>query len=247
MQERRRREPRHERGILDRVPRVVAAPADLDVRPVRAEQLTEAEERPRDEGPAAGRHDPALVGLAREHRSCGERERNRQPDVPEVEHRRVRDHVRVLEARRQPRAVDRRRLRAEGARDSDENECEERRDASEHRHDPCRQVTHELAVQCDGECAVAGQDEQPEEQRALLPAPEGAQCVRHRERAVRVLGDIVKEKSWRTSADASTIAAISVDAKQQYSALRADAARRRRFVTAAVDTGNERVHRTARG
>ena len=43
VQERRRREPRHQRRVLDRVPGVVAAPADLDVRPVGSEQLADAE------------------------------------------------------------------------------------------------------------------------------------------------------------------------------------------------------------
>ena len=119
VQERGRREPRHQRRVLDRVPRVVAAPADLDVRPVRAEQLADAEERPRGERPAARRDDPALVGAAREQRAHRERERDRQPDVAEVEQRRVREHVRVLQARHHAGAVGgRRRRRRTGSRRS---------------------------------------------------------------------------------------------------------------------------------
>ena len=61
VQERRRSEPRHQRGVLDGIPGVVPAPADLDVRPVRSEQLADAEERPGGERPAARGDDPALV------------------------------------------------------------------------------------------------------------------------------------------------------------------------------------------
>ena len=103
VQERGRREPRHERGVLDGIPRVVAAPADLDVRPVRAEQLADAEERPCGERPPARDDDPALVGALRQQRAHRERERDREPDVAEVEHRRVREHVRVLQARHHAR------------------------------------------------------------------------------------------------------------------------------------------------
>ena len=87
-------------------------------------------------------------------------------------------------------AVERRGLRVERARDGDEHEREERRDAAEHRHDPGRQVAQQLAVERDGKRPVPGEDEQPEEQRALLAAPERAQRVGGRQRAVRVRGDV---------------------------------------------------------
>ena len=61
-------EPRHQRRVLDRIPGPEAAPADLDVGPVRAEQHADAEERPGGERPAARRDDPARVGLAGEQR-----------------------------------------------------------------------------------------------------------------------------------------------------------------------------------
>ena len=46
------------------------------------------------------------------------------------------------------------------------------------------------AVQRDRQRAVAGEHEQPEQQRPLLPTPERTQRVRRRERAVRVRGDV---------------------------------------------------------
>ena len=77
----------------------------------------------------------------------------------------------------EPGAVDGGRLRAERARDGDEDEGEEGRDPGDHRHDPGDEVAQQPAVHRDRERAVPGQDEQPQEQRALLAAPEGGQRV----------------------------------------------------------------------
>ena len=147
VQERRRGEPRHQRGVLDRVPGVVAAPAHLLVGPVRAEQLADTERRPRDERPPARRDDPALVVAPCEQRAHRERERDGEADVAEVEQRRVGHHVRVLEARVEPVAVRRRRLRRERRRDDDEQEREEDGDAAEHGHDPGDEVAGGAPVQ----------------------------------------------------------------------------------------------------
>ena len=183
-------EERHQGGVLDRIPGVVAAPADLDVGPVRSEQLADAERRPGDQRPAARRDDPALVGAAREQGAHRERERHRQADVAEVEERRVGHHVRVLEARVEPGAVERRHLRRERARHDDEEEREADRDRCEHRRHPDDEVAGAVAVDPDGERGVPGQDQEPEEQRALLAAPERRQLVDAAERPVGVLGDV---------------------------------------------------------
>ena len=66
VQERGGGQPRHQRGVLDGIPRPVAAPADLDVRPVRAQQHADAQARPREQRPAAAR--PPATG-----RRCGPR------------------------------------------------------------------------------------------------------------------------------------------------------------------------------
>ena len=146
VQERRRGEPRHQRGVLDRIPGVVPAPTDLDVRPVAAEELPDAERSPGEQRPAARRDEPALVELAREQRADRKRERHREPDVSEVQERRMGEHVRVLEARCHARAVRRRRLRRERAGHGDEQEREERRDGAEHRDDPDDEVARPRAI-----------------------------------------------------------------------------------------------------
>ena len=190
VQERRRREPRHQRGVLDRVPGVVAAPAHLLVGPVRAEQLADAERRPRDERPPARRDDPALVVATCEQRSRREGERDGEADEAEIEQRRVGHHVRVLEARVEPVAVRRRRLRRERRRDDDEQECEEDGDAAEHGHHPGDEIAGGAPVHEQGGGRVAGQDQQPEQERSLLPAPEGRDRVAGGQLAARVLGDV---------------------------------------------------------
>ena len=68
-----------------------------------------------------------------------------EPDVAEVQQRRMGEHVRVLEARRHSGAVERRRLRRERARDRDDEEREERRDGREDGHDPHDQVARPRA------------------------------------------------------------------------------------------------------
>ncbi len=189
VQERRRREPRHQRRVLDRIPRVVAAPADLLVGPVSAEQLADAERGPGDERPAARRDDPALVRAAGEQRAHREGERNREPDVAEVEQRRVGHHVRVLEARVQAGTVRRRRLHGKRRRHDDDEEREEDRDSADHGDDPGDEIAR-AAVEQHRRRSVAGQDQQPEEERSLLPAPERGDRVAGRQLAARVLRDV---------------------------------------------------------
>ncbi len=194
VQERGRREPRHERGVLDRIPRVVPAPADLDVRPVTPEELADAERGPREQRPAAGGDEPTLVEPAREQRAHRECERHREPDVPEVEERRMGEHVRVLQARRHSGAIKRRRLRRKRARDEHDKEREERRDDREHGHDPHDEVARPRAIQADRGRAEPREDQQPEKQRPLLPSPERRDRVRRRQRLARRARDVLERE-----------------------------------------------------
>ena len=144
VQERGGRQPRHQRGVLDRIPGPVAAPADLDVRPVRAQQHADAQARPREQRPAADGHQPACVGAARDQRGHRECERHGQRDVAQVQHRRVGDHVRVLQGRVEAEPVGRRPARGRG-----ERRRHERRHRREEHHDPAQHrghPRHQLAV-----------------------------------------------------------------------------------------------------
>src|SRR5204862_2802395 len=76
--------------------------------------------------------------------------------------------------------------RVERARDEAEHEREEGGDAAEDGHDPGDEVAA-APVEPRRERGVAGEDQEPEEQRALLAAPERRQRVAERQRAARVL------------------------------------------------------------
>ena len=100
-------EPRQERRVLDRVPRPVAAPAEHLVAPPRPEHDADGEEAPREQRPAAGLDEPPLADPAGDQRGDRERERHGEPDVAEVEHRRVERHQDVvLQQRVRARAVE---------------------------------------------------------------------------------------------------------------------------------------------
>ena len=90
-------EPGQEAGVFDGVPAPVAAPAEDGVGPVRAEEDAAGEEEPGDHGPAAGDVDPLFAGVAHHQRAEGEGEGDGEADVAEVEHRRVDDHLGILE------------------------------------------------------------------------------------------------------------------------------------------------------
>src|SRR2546427_2289037 len=83
-----RGEPRHDRRVLHRVPRPVAAPAKDGVAPPRAGDDTDAKKGPGDERETACRHGPAIAALAEDERRDGVCERHRREYVAEVEERR---------------------------------------------------------------------------------------------------------------------------------------------------------------
>ena len=109
-------EPGQERGVLDRVPRPVAAPAQDLVGPPGAEHDADGEEAPGEQRPAPGLDQPALAHPAGGQRGDGEGERHGEPDVAEVEHRRVERHEDVvLQQRVRPGPVEAgRRVEAAG-------------------------------------------------------------------------------------------------------------------------------------
>src|SRR5258706_11020375 len=87
-------EPRHERGVLDRIPEPPAAPAQLVVGPRAAERDADGEEAPRGRGPGARPARPRGIQSPLEERGDGEGEGDREADVSHVEHRRMDHHAR---------------------------------------------------------------------------------------------------------------------------------------------------------
>ena len=236
VKERGGREPRHQRGVLDRIPRVVAAPADLDVRPVRAEQLADAEERPGRERESARRDEPALVRPAGQERA---RRRRRTGSTG----RRSRG---TASADGSPctgsggSASGRRRRPAQSACRTGwrPRRARTRRRSRSRRAPGTTQATRSRRSRrftATAKRAVAGEDQQPQQERALLPTPERGQRVAVGEGAARVLRDVDEREVVRDERAApAPAAATSVEPKQAKSAFRAETASRRRLVRAAT-------------
>ena len=98
-------EPGHERSVLDGVPSPVAAPAENGVGPVGAEEDAAGEESPGDHGPAAGDVDPFFAGILHDQRAQREGEGHGGSDVAQVQHRRMDDHLGILQQGIQAAAI----------------------------------------------------------------------------------------------------------------------------------------------
>ncbi len=107
------REPGHERGVLDRVPEPPAAPAQLVVGPPAAERDAEGQRHPGGQGPGPHPAGPGRVDPALDQGRDGEGVGGREPDIAEVEHRRVHGEPGILQDRVEPAAVERRRVEAQ--------------------------------------------------------------------------------------------------------------------------------------
>ena len=184
-------EPRHERGVLDRIPEPPAAPAQLVVRPPAAEHDAAGEKAPRERGPRPRPARPRRVEPAAEQRRDRERERDRESDVAHVEHRRMEHHARILQQRIQVAAVGRRRKQAvERVRreqhEEQEAEADEAHDA-EHARDHL--VGQMAAPQRDRDRPPA-EHQHPQQHRAFVRAPGRGEPVVERQLRVGVGRDV---------------------------------------------------------
>ena len=193
VQKRRRREPRQQRRVLDRVPRPVAAPAELFVRPDHPEHQAERQEQPAEHRPAAHGAQPRIVQMTGDERRDAERERNRHADEARVERRRMNRHVDVLQQRVEPcpsvgAAV---RYVVNGFL------CATIRIEKEHLHgrdggdDVGDELAVALAVHVDRQRSEDRQQEHPEHDRAVEAAPVRRDLVEQRLHAVRVVHDVL--------------------------------------------------------
>ena len=110
MQQSGRRQPGHERGVLDRVPEPPAAPAQLVIGPIAARRDAERQEDPARQHPGPHGAGQRRVDVPGQHRPDGQAEGDRQADIAEVEGRRVEGQARVLQQRVEAPALRRRRV-----------------------------------------------------------------------------------------------------------------------------------------
>ena len=110
MEQRGRRQPRHQRGVLDRVPEPPAAPAELVIGPVAARGDAERQQDPRAEHPRPHRAGEPAIDFAGEQRADREAEGDREADIAEVERRRMEGQAGVLQQGVEPLPFERRRV-----------------------------------------------------------------------------------------------------------------------------------------
>ena len=169
--ERRHRQQRQQRGVLDRVPAPVAAPAERRVGPPPAEDVADAQQQPRQQRPAPHATDPAPVDLPRDQRRRAERERHCGAHEPREHEWRVDQHRAIDEQRIEADAV----LRRHGA--DLERRGEEHRRQQERRQNRApgrrrvRRAPRDPRHGDDDERREHQREQpRPEQQRAGLPA-----------------------------------------------------------------------------
>ena len=130
--------------------------------------------------------------MAGDQRGDAERERDRHRDEADVERRRMNRHVEVLQERIQPGTVRRwrRQERRERVLVDDHQEDEEHLRGGNHRDDVRNQFAVTDAIDLDGDRAERGQQQDPEHDRAVEPAPVRRDLVGERLRRVRIALDV---------------------------------------------------------
>src|SRR5260370_15709684 len=89
-------QPRHQRSILDRVPEPPSAPAELVVGPIGPHGDTGRQAHPGGEQPRPHAASPGGVDTSLNQSRDRERERNREPDIAEIEQRRMESEAKGL-------------------------------------------------------------------------------------------------------------------------------------------------------
>ena len=184
-------EPGHERGVFNGVPSPVAAPAEHAVCPVGAEKDAHGEEHPGDHRPAAGDVDPLFARVAHHQRTESEREGDGEPDIAEVEHRRMNHHLRVLKQGTEAEAVQ--GLRAGLDRERRRGEVQDGQKEDLNSGEDCGREGGEADIDAMADAqneSISREQERPEEQRPFLARPDCGELVRPPEGAVGVVQDV---------------------------------------------------------
>ncbi len=183
VQERRARQPRQERRILDRIPSPITAPAEHRVGPVSAQQNSRGLKHPRNHRPLARQMNPLLARVAGQQRAQRKSKRNREAGVSRIQVRRMDHHFRILQQGSQSVAIgardvihhairSRRRERFERAGHEIIQRQEENLYAGHHHANVRHQLAILVPVSDQHRENIDGQQEAPEQQRTFLPRPQ---------------------------------------------------------------------------
>ena len=185
-------EPRHEGGVLDRVPGPEAAPSELYIGPLGAEHDAHREEVPGDERPAAGGHNPSVGQLARDEGGHAESVGNRKANETHIEGRWVEGHTGTLENWIEALAVGRRRHSKPQWVGEQEHDGEEEEAVYEQgRYGVGREVGVALPVDDDDERREYAKQKLPEQDASVERAPEGRELIHRRLGQARDGGDVL--------------------------------------------------------
>src|SRR5450631_474340 len=191
MQEGSAREPWHEACVFNWIPSPITAPAEYGVSPVHSEEDSKCEEEPGDHCPDSRNLDPFFAGVPHHQRTQGECEWNGEADIAQIEHRRMDDHLGILEEWIQAIAVVGYRSFHEGEGRRSEVDHGQEKDLN------CGQnrasVSIEFYIRLVGEAqyeSVGAQQPGPQQKGTFLAAPQGCEFVRGGEGTIGVLQDV---------------------------------------------------------
>ena len=188
MHQRRGRQPRHEGGVLHRIPKPPAAPAQFVVGPPTAQGDPQREESPSHIRPRTRPPRPGAVQPPGQQRRHGKGEGHGQAHIAGVEHGRMHDQPEVLQQGIEVRTV-RRRQRQRPLKGIAGQQQETQEAAVQQPHDaqgPGQKVRRQASVPQGHSAHPQSHDERPQQQRTLMGAPNGADLVVPRQQAVRV-------------------------------------------------------------
>ena len=184
------RQPGHEAGVLDRIPKPPAAPAKLIISPPTAKPDAEGQKNPGRQGPWSHPARPGRVDAALDQRRDGEGKGHRQANIAEIQHRRMEGQPRVLEQWVEIGAVQRRRRQPRegigGGRQKQQKADPDQPLHPQHTGPQRRRQGH--TEKGDGG-AEQSQDQHPQQHRALVIAPDAGHLVQHRHRRMGIGGD----------------------------------------------------------
>ena len=191
MQERGAGEPRHQRGVLDRIPEPEAAPAQDVIGPPAAERDAEREEAPGGESPRPHPARPGGIDAAFEQGGDGEGIGHREADIAEIEQRRMEGEAGILQQRIEAVAVERRgRDALEGIRGEQQEGEEADADQRLDREHAAAQGVGQVGAEDRDRGAEQRQDQRPQQHRALVVAPHARDFVDQRLGRMRVGDDV---------------------------------------------------------
>ena len=188
-------QPGQEGRVFHRIPEPPAAPAEHVIGPLRTHGDADGQADPGGRGPGPRPARPGRVESAVEQRRDGKGKRHRHAHIAHVEHRRVEHQARVLQHRVQVLAVGRNLGQARKRVRCDQHEQQETHGhQTEHAEHTRHHHVGQLAREDRHGHHPGAQHQQPQQQRALVTAPDRGDAVNGRQQRIGMLGHVQHRK-----------------------------------------------------